>query len=52
MDEDWVRDLRKQCVESGVPFFYKQRIVNGKKVEMPELDGKVWDQIPSGGQDC
>lgn len=52
MDEDWARDIRDACVEYGVPFFYKQKIVNCKKVEMPELDGKVWDQIPSGGQDC
>jgi protein gp37 len=48
MDEDWVRQERDDCVESGVPFFFKQRIVNGKKVEMPELDGKVWAEYPKG----
>jgi protein gp37 len=46
MDEDWIRHERNACVECGVPFFYKQKIVNGKKVEMPELDGRVWDQYP------
>ena len=48
MDEDWVRDLRDQCVAAGIPYFYKQRLENGKKVSMPELDGQVWDQFPEG----
>ena len=43
---DWARSLRDQCEESGVPFFLKQMSVNGKIVHMPELDGKVWHQIP------
>jgi protein gp37 len=46
MDEDWVRDLRDQCVAAGTPFFYKQAIRNGCRVHMPELDGQVWDQFP------
>jgi len=46
MKEDWVRDIRDQCIEAGVAFFYKQKLVDGKKVSMPELDGEVWDQFP------
>lgn len=46
MNEDWVRDLRDQCTESVTPFFYKQRIDDGRKIEMPELDGKVWAEFP------
>lgn len=46
MDLNWVRSLRDMCVENNIPFFFKQQIVNGKKVEMPELDGVVWDQVP------
>lgn len=46
MDEDWVRSLRDQCIASGTSFFYKQKLVNGKKISMPELDGKVWNQYP------
>jgi protein gp37 len=46
MDERWVRSLRDECVEAGVKFFYKQRIEDGRKVELPELDGKVWDEVP------
>jgi protein gp37 len=43
---DWVRSIRDQCVAANVPFFLKQLHVNGKKVSMPELDGRVWDQMP------
>ena len=42
---DWLRSLRDQCVAAGVPFFLKQMEINGKVVKMPELDGKVWDQV-------
>jgi protein gp37 len=47
MDEAWVRGLRDQCQAAGVPFFYKQRIEDGRKVELPELDGRVWDEFPA-----
>lgn len=47
---DWVRALRDQCQEDGVPFFLKQLRANedgtGPIVKMPELDGKVWDEVP------
>ena len=43
---DWFRSLRDQCVAAGVPFFLKQAVINGKLVEMPELDGQVWAQYP------
>lgn len=45
-DIAWVRDLRDQCVEAGTPFFLKQLAIDGKLVKMPELDGRVWDQMP------
>jgi hypothetical protein len=38
---------RGECLEAGVPFFLKQMEVDGKLVKMPELDGKVWDQMPT-----
>jgi len=40
MDEDWVRKVRDDCVETGVPFYYKQRRENGRVVHAgpsPEL---------------
>jgi protein gp37 len=48
MDDAWVRDLRDQCVAAGVPFFFKQRAVRGRKVSQPVLDGQIWQQWPTG----
>jgi len=45
-NEDWARSLRDQCQAAGTAFFYKQRIETGRKVETPELDGRVWTQFP------
>lgn len=47
MNDDWVRSLCDQCVEAGAAFFFKQRVVKGKKIPLPELDGKQWTQFPS-----
>jgi len=49
MDESWVRSMKNQCVDSRTAFFLKAMMVNGKKVEMPELDGKVWAEYPKVG---
>lgn len=52
---DWVRSIRDQCIEAEVSFFFKQWHgateanelgIGRKKISMPELDGKVWNQIP------
>lgn len=43
---EWIRDLRDQCVAAGVDFFLKQMEVNGKLVKMPELDGRIWYEMP------
>lgn len=50
MDEDWVRFLRDKCLESDTKFFYKQKLVNGKKVGLPELDGRIWQEYPQSAQ--
>jgi protein gp37 len=46
MHPDWARSVRDQCQAAGVPFFLKQADVNGRLVKMPEIDGKVWDEVP------
>lgn len=46
MKLDWVRDIRDQCQAAGVLFLFKQKIIAGKKVSLPELDGKVWNEYP------
>ena len=49
----WIRDLKNQCVESSIPFFLKQSpgYINGWPciIKMPELDGKIWNQMPEDG---
>lgn len=46
MDYDWVRSIRDQTKEAGAAFFYKQAIIDGKKVELSEIDGRSWGEIP------
>lgn len=43
---DWIRSLRDQCVSAGTLFFLKQLMIDGKKVETPELDGRRWLEMP------
>lgn len=44
---EWVRDLRDQCVDTGVPFFLKQLWFDDRLVITPELDGRQWLEFPS-----
>jgi len=46
-EETWVRGIKDQCVAAGVPFFYKQAALKGRKVPTPELDGQKWMQFPA-----
>lgn len=46
-DPDWVRGIRDRCVGTGVPFFHKQWGGRSPKAAGRELDGKIWDQIPT-----
>jgi protein gp37 len=46
MKEDWVRDIRDQCLEADVPFFFKQWGGVFKKRMGRELDGRTWDEMP------
>jgi len=45
MHPDWARQVRDQCVEAGVPFFFKKMgTANGNS---RLLDGQLWEQYPS-----
>lgn len=54
MDIEWVRSLRGQLnrLRHTEPhrrqpaLFYKQQIVDGKKAECPQLDGRQWTEFP------
>jgi protein gp37 len=46
MQEQWVKDIRDQCLAAEVPFFFKQwggvfKCRNGRT-----LEGRTWDQMP------
>ncbi|WP_242045321.1 DUF5131 family protein [Anabaena catenula] len=43
---EWVRDIREQCIEANVPFFFKQWGGVQKKKFGRELDGRTWDEFP------
>ncbi len=46
MKQEWVIDIRDQCLAAGIPFFFKQwSHVKGKK-QGCLLEGKVWNQMP------
>ncbi len=46
MDPGWVREVRDQCLESGVAFFFKQWGGPRPKSGGRELDGREWSQFP------
>ncbi|MEM9462111.1 MAG: phage Gp37/Gp68 family protein [Myxococcota bacterium] len=46
MDPAWVRSIRDQCADQGVPFFFKQWGGVRKKKAGRELDGRVHDDQP------
>lgn len=43
---DWVRGIRDQCIESKVPFFFKQWGGVNKKKNGRTLDNRTWSQMP------
>lgn len=54
MEEEWVLEIRDQCVEARVPFFFKQWGGVNKKRTGRRLRGQIWEQLPvarSGGSD-
>ena len=47
MKLEWARDVRDQCRESGVAFFFKQWGGLRPKSGGRELDGREWNDFPS-----
>jgi len=46
MDPEWVRSIRRQCADRGVPFFFKQWGGTQKKRAGRLLDGREWNEMP------
>jgi protein gp37 len=47
MKKDWVIDIRNQCQNEEVPFFFKQWGGVNKKKTGRELEGRIWNETPS-----
>jgi protein gp37 len=45
--QEWVTEIRDQCLVAKVPFFFKQWGGVQKKRAGRELEGRTWDEMPS-----
>ena len=46
MAAEWVLDIKDQCQQKGVPFFFKQWGGANKKKAGRLLEGRTWDELP------
>ena len=46
MQKEWVLEIRDQCLDAGVDFFFKQWGGTNKKKTGRLLDGRTWDEMP------
>lgn len=46
MRKSWVSDIKEQCVNADVAFFFKQWGGTNKKKTGRELEGRTWDEMP------
>jgi protein gp37 len=53
MDKEWVVNIKKQCNENNIAFFFKQwgtwgadKVKRNKKLNGKELEGKIWQEYP------
>ena len=47
MKESWVSDIKNQCMQAGVAFFFKQWGGTRKKKAGRVLEGRTWDEMPT-----
>ncbi len=46
MQKEWVIDIRNQCQQESVPFFFKQWGGRNKKQQGRKLEEKIWNDLP------
>ena len=46
LEEVWVKSVRDQSLEQGVPFFFKQWGGSKKKAKGRTLEGRTWSEMP------
>lgn len=51
VDPLWVREIRDQCIQEGVAFFFKQWGGRRPKSGGRSLDGREWNQMPLEQED-
>lgn len=51
MKKEWVIQIKEQCTEQNVPFFFKQWGGINKKKTGRLLDGRTWDEMPLNHND-
>lgn len=44
--KEWVTEIRDQCLDAGVAFFFKQWGGTNKKRSGRRLEGRIWDEMP------
>jgi protein gp37 len=49
VNPQWVTEIRDQCVDAGIAFFFKQWGGVQKKKAGRILEGRTWDQMPADG---
>ena len=47
IEEEWVLDIKEQCEEQAVLFYFKQWGGRNKKISGRELLGQTWDAMPA-----
>jgi protein gp37 len=46
VEESWITEIRDQCRDAGVAFFFKQWGGRNKKKTGRLLEGRTWDEMP------
>jgi protein gp37 len=46
IEENWITDIRDQCLKNKVPFFFKQWGGKNKKKTGRLLEGRLWSEMP------
>jgi len=46
MKPEWVVEIKNQCIDAGVPFFFKQWGGTDKRKAGRKLEGQTWSQMP------
>lgn len=47
IEEKWIVEIKRRCLEARVPFFFKQWGGFNKKKNGRQLEGRTWDEMPA-----